>query len=108
MRTVPVETRQVPLSELVLPTPKTKEIKTTEASMRLDAVASAGFGMSREKIAGHIKAGDVRVNWADEDRPSVKLKDGDVVSCTGKGRIEIKSVGMTKKGRYGLSIVRYV
>lgn len=108
VRTVSVEARQVPLSDLVLPTPKTKEINTTEASMRLDAVASAGFGVSREKMAGMIKAGDVRVNWVDENRPATSVKDGDVVSCSGKGRIEIKSVGMTKKGRYGLSIIRYV
>ena len=31
-----------------------------EASLRLDAVASAGFRVSRSKMADFIKAGDVR------------------------------------------------
>lgn len=31
--------------------------------MRLDAVASAGMGMSRGKVKDMIEGGDVLVNW---------------------------------------------
>ncbi|GMH34021.1 hypothetical protein BSKO_01855 [Bryopsis sp. KO-2023] len=108
VRTVPVETRIVPLSELNIPPPRVKELRTTEASMRLDAVASAGFGCSREKMAKMIKAGDVKVNWAVDMKPTRTVKEEDVISCAGRGRMEVKSVGQTKKGRYALELIRYM
>jgi RNA-binding protein YlmH len=42
VRSVPVETRAVPLSQLRVAPPRREEISSIEASMRLDAVASAG------------------------------------------------------------------
>jgi RNA-binding protein YlmH len=39
---VPVETRVIPLSELRVAPPKKMAISSIEASLRLDAVASAG------------------------------------------------------------------
>ncbi len=52
---------------------------TVEASMRLDAIASAGFGMSRSKMANAIAAGDVRINWKDITQTSYNVKSGDLV-----------------------------
>ena len=43
VRSVPVKTSRIELSELKIREPKKKEMTTVEASMRLDAVASAGF-----------------------------------------------------------------
>ncbi len=37
--------------------PRVEEISSVEASLRLDAVASAGFRMSRSKMMDLIKAG---------------------------------------------------
>jgi hypothetical protein len=42
VRTVPVETRQVALSDLRVPPPRREELRSVEASLRLDALASAG------------------------------------------------------------------
>lgn len=42
VRTVPVQTRLIPLSELRVPAPRREDISSIEASLRLDAVASAG------------------------------------------------------------------
>ena len=53
----------MPLSELKVPEPKVQALKTTEASLRIDAVASAGFRMSRSKLMDSVKAGDVRCAW---------------------------------------------
>ena len=60
VRRVSVEAREVPLSDLKVPEPKFQALKTTEASLRIDAVASAGFRMSRSKLTDSVKAGDVR------------------------------------------------
>lgn len=45
-----------------------EQMQSVEASMRLDAVASAGMGMSRGKVKDMIEGGDVLVNWK-EVRP---------------------------------------
>lgn len=42
VRTVPVETRALPLDQLKARAPKVEEISSVEASLRLDALASAG------------------------------------------------------------------
>lgn len=108
VRSVPVKTRRIDLSELKIREPKKKELTTVEASMRLDAVASAGFGMSRSKMADLISSGDVRVNWKETTQPSHALKSGDLVAIRGKGRLEVGEVAVTKKDRYRVQLTRYV
>ena len=107
VRSVAVKTQRIDLSELKIQPPKKKEMTTVEASMRLDAIASAGFGMSRSKMASMISAGDVRVNWKDITQSSHNVKAGDLISVRGKGRLEIGEVSITKKERYRVDLVRY-
>ncbi len=107
VRSVPVKTRQIELSELKIRPPKKKEMTTVEASMRLDAIASAGFGMSRSKMADFITGGDVRVNWKDISQASYQVKSGDLIAVRGKGRLEVGEVGITKKQRYRIELTRY-
>jgi photosystem II S4 domain protein len=106
VRSVPVKTQLVELSELKVREPKKKELTTVEASMRLDAVASAGFGMSRSKMADLISAGDVRVNWKEITQASHLLKSGDLIAIRGKGRLEVGEVNVTKKDRYRVQLTR--
>ncbi len=108
VRSVPVKTRRVPLEELKVREPKKKELTSTEASMRLDAIASAGFGMSRSKMVDLINSGDVRVNWREISSTSHALKSGDLIAIRGKGRIEIGEVMVTKKDRYRVQMTRFV
>lgn len=108
VRSVPVKTRQIDLGELKIREPKKKEMTTVEASLRLDAVASAGFGMSRGKMADLITGGDVRVNWKEITQVSHALKAGDLVAIRGKGRLEVGEVAVTKKDRYRVQLTRYV
>ena len=100
VRSVPVKVKLMPLGELKVRTPRTKELITVEASLRLDAVASAGFGMSRSKMSNLITAGDVRVNWKDITQASHPLKTGDLVVIRTKGRLEVGDISITKKQRY--------
>ena len=108
VRSVPVKTQSIDISELRVREPRRKEITTVEASMRLDAVASAGFGMSRSKMVDLITAGDVRVNWQPVTQSSHSLQTGDLVAIRGKGRLEIGDVAVTKKQRYRVQLTRLV
>ena len=108
VRSVPVKTSPIPLTELKVRPPQKKEINTVEASLRLDAIASAGFGISRSKMAEAISAGDVRVNWKDISQSSYNVKTGDLISFRGKGRLEVGEVTMTKKERYRVHLTRFI
>lgn len=108
VRSVPVKAQRIELSELKIREPKKKELTTVEASLRLDAIASAGFGMSRSKMAEMISGGDVRVNWKDITNPSHQVKAGDLIAIRGKGRVEVGEVAITKKDRYRVQLTRFV
>lgn len=108
VRSVPVKVQRIELSELKVREPKKKELTTVEASLRLDAVASAGFGMSRSKMAGLITAGDVRVNWQEITQASTLVKTGDLIAIRGKGRVEVGEVAVTKKDRYRVQLTRFI
>jgi photosystem II S4 domain protein len=107
VRSVPVKVQRIELSDLKVRAPQKQEITTVEASMRLDAIASAGFGMSRSKMADAISAGDVRVNWKDVKQSSYTVKPGDLIAVSGKGRIEVGEVAVTKKQRYRVQLTRF-
>lgn len=55
-----------------------------------------------------IKSGDVRLNWRPVSKPSTDVKAGDVVSVTGKGRLEVLDVQVNKKGKYHVKMERLV
>ncbi|MBE9223382.1 photosystem II S4 domain protein [Cyanobacterium stanieri LEGE 03274] len=108
VRSVPVKTKRIELSDLKVREPKKKEMTTVEASLRLDAIASYGFGLSRSKMVDAINNGDVRVNWKEVTQSSYNLKTGDLVSFRGKGRLEIGDISITKKERYRIALTRFV
>jgi photosystem II S4 domain protein len=107
VRTVPVKVAPIPFEELQVREPRKKELATVEASLRLDAIASAGFGMSRSKMVDLISGGEVRVNWKEISQPSHALKDGDLVAIRGKGRLTVGEVVVTKKNRYRVQLTRF-
>jgi photosystem II S4 domain protein len=107
VRSVPVKTQLLEWDQLRVRAPQKKQLTTVEASLRLDAVASAGFGMSRSKMADLIGSGDVRVNWKSITQASHTLASGDLIAIRGKGRLEIGEVAVTKKERYRIGLTRY-
>ncbi len=95
-----VTVREIDSSQLRPVAPRLREIKATVASLRLDAVASAGFGMSRSKIAPAIRSGLIKLNWQSAKSAGATVKEGDVISLAGRGRVELSAVtGESKKGR---------
>ena len=88
---------------------KVKEISATVADLRLDAVAAAGYGISRSRMAEEIKGQNVKLNWQVARKAAQPVVEGDVISFRGRGRVEVAEVrGTTKKGRTGLLLKRFV
>lgn len=106
---VPVTAAEVSPEEVTAPAERKKEIRGTVASLRLDAVAAAGFGASRTQMARDIKGLRVRLNWRPADDPAAEVKVGDVIALRGRGRLVVAEVtGTTKKGRLGVRLERYL
>jgi len=104
---VAVETAAIDPEQLNVPPKRVKEIKTTVASLRLDAVAGSGFGVSRTKMVREIKAEKVKVNWKVVSNPAYQVASEDTISIRGRGRVIISAVkGKTKKGRISLVLQR--
>lgn len=95
-----VSVQELEINELRVPIENIKEINASVSSLRVDAIVSAGFGISREKSVELIKGEMVKVNFLEVKSSSKQISVGDVISVRGKGRLEIASImGNTKSGR---------
>ena len=88
--------------------PERAEIKGNVSSIRLDSVLSSAFPMSRSKLVGYIEGGKVFVNGKMITSNGYRLKENDIISVRGMGRIQYDSViSETKKGRYFIRLYKY-
>jgi photosystem II S4 domain protein len=107
VRTVAVRFEARPLAEMALPAPRPqRDLHTVEASQRLDAVASAGFGLSRNRMATLIREGSVRIDWKVVTSPSRELAVGERVQLEGRGELRVEGVSETKRGRWRIQLIR--
>ncbi len=105
---VGVKTSPSHLAEIAAREERTKEIRATVASLRLDSIVAAGFGISRSRAAEDIAADKVKLNWQSAASASKTIKEGDVLSMRGRGRVEVTEVrGPTKKGRTVVVLNRF-
>ena len=105
----PVKVSKIELTLLSTKPETVKEIKATVASLRIDAVAASGFGISRTQMAEDIKAEKVKVNWKEAKNVAQNVSPGDIISFRGRGRVEfVEITGQTKKGRTGILLKRYI
>ena len=99
----------IELSDIAPKEEKIKEVRTTVASLRLDAVASSGFSVSRTKLVSAINAGLLQVNWQPAKGASQEVKEGDVISMRGRGRMKVEAItGTSRKGRIGVYLKRFM
>jgi RNA-binding protein YlmH len=103
---VPCQVVEASWERLPRETPKQKQITTVEASLRLDAVASAGFAISRNRMAVLIRQGKVRINWKVITNPSRELKILERVQLDGRGELQLAEALLTKRERWRLSLLR--
>ncbi|NLM97281.1 MAG: photosystem II S4 domain protein [Halanaerobiaceae bacterium] len=106
---VSVEVKELAIDDFIFPLQRFKEIMTTVASMRLDAIASAGFSDSRNRISREIKNQKVKLNHRLESDPSVNVEIGDLISIQGRGRVKVaEKIGVSQRGRIKLLLQRYL
>ena len=104
-----VHLEQIPLSEVAVAEPKTKQLRDTLASLRLDSVISAGFRVGRSQAAQYVTSDRVAIDGLPCEKPDKAVEEGAKISVRGLGKIKLTSVnGQTKKGRISVVIDRYV
>ena len=104
-----VKTKVLKLQNYTIPTPKLQEKTIIISSIRIDSVLSSVFNMSRGKISDYIKGEKVFLNFAIETSSSKNVKENDIITLRGMGRIKILNVvGRTKKDKIILNIAKYV
>ena len=107
LREVEITIEALSISNMEIPFQRPENvINTVEASTRIDAIASAGFGLSRSKITTQIKQGCLRLNWELNDQPSKSVKIGDLIHLERKGSLEILNIDKTKKERWRIKLLR--
>jgi RNA-binding protein YlmH len=105
----PVSVEEISLREILQPERKYKEIKSTVASLRLDAISSLAFGLSRSKMAPFIKGENMKVNFKVVKDPSTPVKEGDMLSGARLGRAKVVEIGgQSKKGRIFVKVHKYI
>jgi len=84
-------------------------IKTdTVASLRLDAILSSAFGISRTKATEFILSGRVSLNHQNCLRTDKEIFENDLLSVRGLGRTKLLEVGgISRKGRIFIKIGIY-
>ena len=104
-----VHLERIPLSQVSVPEPETKQIRDTVASVRLDSIFSSGFRIGRSAAAQYVSAGKVAIDGLPCEKPDKCLTEGVKISVRGLGKLKLTSInGQTKKGRISVVIDRYV
>ena len=107
LRDVEVNLRIIDLKDLKTPIQRIERtINTVESSTRLDAIASAGFRLSRNKIVDRIKNGLLSINGKKVTKPIINVKQGDKINLENKGFIEILDISETKRGKFKIKLIK--
>ncbi len=102
-----VTCREVPVGECDI-VPEFAAVSGTVSSLRLDAVLSLVYKLSRGKTAELIKSERVFVDGKTILSPGHELRIGNRVSVRGFGKFEFEgSSGVSKKGRLMVSVKKY-
>jgi photosystem II S4 domain protein len=107
LRDVQIHCETMLIDGLQLPVRRAiKRFSSVEASCRLDAIASAGFGLSRSKVSQEIRLGHLRLNWEPIRQASRELKVGDRLHLQNRGSVEVLSLTLTKRERWRVEMER--
>lgn len=95
-----IELIEIPLEQVISIQSQWSEMSTTISSLRLDAVISALYNISRQKSQVLIEQGLVKVNFATTLKTAFECGEYDLISVRGYGRSKIISIeGRTKKDK---------
>ncbi|KAB2337435.1 RNA-binding protein [Cytobacillus depressus] len=83
------------------------EVSVTASSLRLDTVVSAIYNISRQKSQTLIQHGQVKVNWTLIENPAFEVRESDIISVRGYGRVKMLALeGKTKKEKWKITAGR--
>lgn len=100
---------EISRDRLQVPQAQVKIIRDTVSSLRLDAVVSSAFSMSRGRAAELIAAGRVNLDHMPCLKSDKGVVEGAVITARGFGKARLTAAGgLTKKGRIGITIERYL
>ena len=89
--------------------PSVAEKTYSVSSLRVDAVISAVYNLSRSESLDVVKRGEVFVNQRECISPSKEIESGDTVSVRGKGKFIYRGVNyISRKGKNNISVDIYV
>lgn len=95
-----IKVKEIDLKEVSMSTVEYKEFYSTVSSLRLDAILSSAYNLSRAMSSSYIKSSRVKVNWQPIDQSAYEVMEGDLISTKGFGRMKLHKVtGTTRKGR---------
>lgn len=90
-------------------TPDWEQIHGTVAALRLDSLIALAFQTSRNSLRTLPAQKKVFINGKMTESNGNVLKEGDIVSVRGFGKFIFKEVShQTKKGRYAVTILKYI
>ncbi len=97
---------RVKMLEHFNPKPKeAQEKRLTVPSLRIDALLSSALNISRGKASDLIKGEKAFVNWKKVISVSHTVKENDVITLRGVGRVKINEImGTTKKDRILINV----
>ncbi|ONI47320.1 hypothetical protein AN644_00780 [Candidatus Epulonipiscium fishelsonii] len=103
-----IEITEIKEQDLELEEPKFKEINGTVSSLRVDAVFSLGFKISRTTVNKLLQQDKGKCNGVLVKASSL-MKEGDVGSLRGYGKIRLQAIsGKTKKDRTHVTLQKYM
>lgn len=104
-----VNVRIVDINQVKVPEKRSQIMDVVAASKRIDAVVAAITHTSRRDMKKEIAIGNVKVNHAPVSSRDGQLKEGDVLSIKGFGRVKIIGFGgLTKSGRLHIEVERFL
>lgn len=96
------------IDRLIVPQSDAKEKHVSVASLRLDSVLGAAFGLSRSKAMEAVRSGIVFVNGQEIVKPDRAVEEGDKIVLRHRGRVRVQEVGgKTGKGRTHVTLLTY-
>ncbi|MCL2495030.1 MAG: YlmH/Sll1252 family protein [Oscillospiraceae bacterium] len=100
---------RIPLASLPEATKTLREQRGTVSSLRLDAVISEAFHCSRRIAEELITQGLVQLRHEACLKGDAKVREGDIISVRGKGRVKVLQAGeASRKGRVWVTVGHYV
>ena len=104
-----VRVKLVDISKVRVPEKRSHIIDVVAASKRIDAVVAAITHTSRRDMKKESALGNVKVNHAPVSGRDDQLKENDLLSIKGFGRVKIvKFGGLTKSGRIHIDVERFL